>query len=169
VLSPAISKRYTAHCFAKEIWQARGPEAAILTLQDGQALAFAGDGRRRSGSASGGTSTPAAAAVAAGPTGETGQPMGGAEQRLRHCLTARTRRWAVGEFFYSAIDRPWFMQNELKARRDIVVCWSTIMKLSADAGKRLQPSSHPARRIAGTPLCSMAVQDLSMHALTLKS
>lgn len=84
----------------------------LWSPQDGQALAFAGDGRRRSGSASGGSGTPGGAQ--GGPTGETGQPMGPAEQRLRHCLTARTRRWAVGEFFYSAIDRPWFMQHELK-------------------------------------------------------
>lgn len=48
--------------------------------------------------------------------GETGQPMGPAESKLRHCLTARTRRWAVAEFFYSAIDRPWFLRNELKVR-----------------------------------------------------
>lgn len=36
------------------------------------------------------------------------------ELALRRCLDARTRRWAAAEFFYSAVDRPWFMQNELK-------------------------------------------------------
>lgn len=43
--------------------------------------------------------------------------MGPAESKLRHCLTARTRRWAVSEFFYSAIDRPWFLRNELQVPR----------------------------------------------------
>ena len=43
--------------------------------------------------------------------------MGPAESKLRHCLTARTRRWAVSEFFYSAINRPWFLRNELQVRR----------------------------------------------------
>lgn len=33
------------------------------------------------------------------------------ELKLRHCLGLRMRRWAVFEFFYSAIDRPWFMKG----------------------------------------------------------
>ena len=45
---------------------------------------------------------------------ESGFPPGEAELSLRRCLDARTRRWAAAEFFYSAVDRPWFMQNELK-------------------------------------------------------
>ena len=79
---------------------------ASHSAQDGQSLAFAGDARRR---AAGGRNAPVAVAQ-----GETGQPMGPAESKLRHCLTARTRRWAVCEFFYSAIDRPWFLRNELQ-------------------------------------------------------
>lgn len=45
---------------------------------------------------------------------ESGLPPGEPELALRRCLDARTRRWAAAEFFYSAVDRPWFMQNELK-------------------------------------------------------
>ncbi len=45
-----------------------------------------------------------------------GGPPGEPELRLRRCLDARTRRWASAEFFYSALDRPWFMHNELKVR-----------------------------------------------------
>ena len=71
--------------------------------------------------------------------------MGGAEQRLRHCLTARTRRWAVGEFFYSAIDRPWFMQNELKVRRATVHWCSNCLRLLPMPVRCLQLSA---------PLCS---------------
>ncbi|BDA45560.1 probable protein lin-9 homolog at C-terminar half [Coccomyxa sp. Obi] len=44
---------------------------------------------------------------------ENGEPPGEPELRLRRCLDARTRRWAAAEFFYSGLDRPWFMQNEL--------------------------------------------------------
>lgn len=44
---------------------------------------------------------------------ENGVPPGEPELRLRRCLDARTRRWAAAEFFYSGLDRPWFMQNEL--------------------------------------------------------
>ena len=36
-----------------------------------------------------------------------------AEVRLRHCLDPRVRRWCSYEFFCSAIDRAWFMRNEL--------------------------------------------------------
>ena len=45
---------------------------------------------------------------------ESGFPPSEPELALRRCLDARTRRWAAAEFFYSAVDRPWFMQNELK-------------------------------------------------------
>ena len=45
---------------------------------------------------------------------ESGLSPGEPELALRRCLDARTRRWAAAEFFYSAVDRPWFMQNELK-------------------------------------------------------
>lgn len=37
-----------------------------------------------------------------------------AEVSLRHCLSARTRRWVVAEFFCSTIDRPYFMRSELQ-------------------------------------------------------
>ena len=37
------------------------------------------------------------------------------ELKLRHCLNVRTRRWAFFEFFYSAIDRSWFMSDGLDA------------------------------------------------------
>ena len=47
---------------------------------------------------------------------ESGVPPSEPELRLRRCLDARTRRWAAAEFFYSALDRPWFMRNELRAR-----------------------------------------------------
>ena len=43
-------------------------------------------------------------------------PPGESELQLRRCLDARTRRWAAAEFFYSAIDRPWFMRNQLCVR-----------------------------------------------------
>ena len=33
------------------------------------------------------------------------------EIRLRHCLDPRTRRWARAEFFCSALDRPWLVNN----------------------------------------------------------
>ncbi|GFR47546.1 hypothetical protein Agub_g9269 [Astrephomene gubernaculifera] len=36
-----------------------------------------------------------------------------AEVALRHCLGTRVRRWCMYEFLYSALDRPWFMRNEL--------------------------------------------------------
>lgn len=41
-------------------------------------------------------------------------PEGLAEVRARHCLDARVRRFCAYEFFCSALDRPWFMRNELK-------------------------------------------------------
>ena len=47
---------------------------------------------------------------------ENGVPPGEPELQLRRCLDARTRRWAAAEFFYSAIDRPWFMRNQLAVR-----------------------------------------------------
>lgn len=49
-----------------------------------------------------------------GAEGETGEPMTAAEVALRHCLSARTRRWVAAEFFCSAIDRPYFMRSELQ-------------------------------------------------------
>lgn len=52
--------------------------------------------------------------LCAGAEGETGEPMTPAEVTLRHCLSARTRRWAAAEFFCSAIDRPYFMRSELQ-------------------------------------------------------
>lgn len=63
----------------------------------------------------------AAAAAAGGeasarplaPLGETGEPMCRAELALRHCLSSRVKRWAMYEFHYSALDRPWFMHNEM--------------------------------------------------------
>lgn len=45
---------------------------------------------------------------------ENGVPPSEPELRLRRCLDARTRRWAAAEFFYSALDRPWFMRNEMR-------------------------------------------------------
>ncbi|EIE20316.1 hypothetical protein COCSUDRAFT_67577 [Coccomyxa subellipsoidea C-169] len=44
---------------------------------------------------------------------ENGVPPGEPELKLRRCLDARTRRWAAAEFFYSGLDRAWFMQTEL--------------------------------------------------------
>lgn len=40
--------------------------------------------------------------------------MSAAEATLRHCLSPRVRRWAMAEWHYSALDRPWFMRNELQ-------------------------------------------------------
>jgi hypothetical protein len=57
------------------------------------------------------------AAICAGAEGETGEPMTAAEVGLRHCLSARARRWAAAEFFCSAIDRPYFMRSELQVPR----------------------------------------------------
>ena len=56
---------------------------------------------------------------------ESGMPPGEPELMLRRCLDARTRRWAAAEFFYSAVDRPWFMQNELKVcvRSESTALW----------------------------------------------
>ncbi len=53
-------------------------------------------------------------AAAQVPVGESGEPMGPAEVTLRHCLGPRTRRWAMYEFQYSALDRPYFMRSELQ-------------------------------------------------------
>lgn len=47
------------------------------------------------------------------PLDETRPAATPAEEKLRHCLGARMRRWCIFEFFYSAIDRPWFMDNTL--------------------------------------------------------
>lgn len=46
------------------------------------------------------------------------------ELRLRRCLDARTRRWAAAEFFYSGLDRAWFIQNELLVCSFCVMCFS---------------------------------------------
>jgi hypothetical protein len=54
------------------------------------------------------------AVTCAGQEGETGEPITAAEVGLRHCLSARARRWAAAEFFCSAIDRPYFMRSELQ-------------------------------------------------------
>ena len=61
---------------------------------------------------------------AAGMEGEeNGVPPGEPELRLRRCLDARTRRWAAAEFFYSGLDRPWFMQNELLVQsKRVMLC-----------------------------------------------
>ncbi|KAK9820084.1 hypothetical protein WJX72_005985 [[Myrmecia] bisecta] len=40
--------------------------------------------------------------------------MNPAEERLRRFLSPASRRWAMYEFFYSAIDRPWFTRSELQ-------------------------------------------------------
>lgn len=37
-----------------------------------------------------------------------------AEVELRHCLTAKARKWCMYEFFYSAIDRPWFLDSGMR-------------------------------------------------------
>ena len=36
-----------------------------------------------------------------------------AERRVRHALGARVRKFCMFEFFYSALDRPWFMDNTM--------------------------------------------------------
>jgi hypothetical protein len=36
--------------------------------------------------------------------------------------SGRVRRWIVYEFFYSAIDRPWFMRNELQELLAVGAC-----------------------------------------------
>ena len=45
---------------------------------------------------------------------DAGEPMTPAELQLRHCLSSRVRRWCGYEYHYSAIDRPWFLRNELQ-------------------------------------------------------
>ncbi|KAG2495072.1 hypothetical protein HYH03_006683 [Edaphochlamys debaryana] len=59
-----------------------------------------------------------ASAAGAGPSAEGAGPAAGGmtlgEAQLRHCLSPRVRRWCMYEFLYSAIDRPWFMRNELQ-------------------------------------------------------
>ncbi len=45
--------------------------------------------------------------------GDVDHGMSEQEARLRHMLAPRPRRWIACEFFYSAIDRPWFMENPL--------------------------------------------------------
>ncbi|GIL51183.1 hypothetical protein Vafri_7252 [Volvox africanus] len=45
--------------------------------------------------------------------GEASTAMSAAEIALRHCLGPRMRRWCMYEFVYSALDRPWFLRNEL--------------------------------------------------------
>jgi hypothetical protein len=44
---------------------------------------------------------------------ESTTPQTPLEAALRHALNARARRWCMFEFFYSAIDRPWFMAGGL--------------------------------------------------------
>ncbi len=52
------------------------------------------------------------------PVGEDGEPLPAAEVVLRHCLgSPRVRRWCMYEFHYSALDRPWFLRNELLVGR----------------------------------------------------
>jgi hypothetical protein len=43
--------------------------------------------------------------------GPGGRPLSAPEARLRHCLAGRARRWARFEFFYSAVDRGWFLDS----------------------------------------------------------
>ena len=45
-----------------------------------------------------------------------------AEQTLRHCLSGRMRRWLMYEFHYSAIDRPYFLRNELQDLLQVCGC-----------------------------------------------
>jgi hypothetical protein len=45
--------------------------------------------------------------------GDVDHGMSEQEARLRHMLAPRPRRWIACEFFYSAIDRPWYMENPL--------------------------------------------------------
>lgn len=72
--------------------------------------------------AAAGLAPPAAALVAPlpprpVPVGEDGEPLPAAEVVLRHCLgSPRVRRWCMYEFHYSALDRPWFLRNELLVR-----------------------------------------------------
>lgn len=61
-----------------------------------------------------GFSTPGAQGQVSPPLGETGEPMSLSEGVLRRALTPKFRRWAMYEFHYSALDRPWFMKNELQ-------------------------------------------------------
>ena len=42
------------------------------------------------------------------------EPMRESEVRLRRMLGPRARRWALYEFFCSALDRPWLMRSELQ-------------------------------------------------------
>ncbi|KAG2443833.1 hypothetical protein HXX76_002176 [Chlamydomonas incerta] len=82
----------------------RGPGA-----EAGAALAApaadAGEAPPEDAAAAGPSSTTTAAAAAGGPPA--------LELALRHSLNTRVRRWAAYEFHYSALDRPWFMRNEL--------------------------------------------------------
>jgi len=36
------------------------------------------------------------------------------ESTLRHMMSGGLRRWVLYEWLYPAIDRPWFMKNELQ-------------------------------------------------------
>jgi hypothetical protein len=36
------------------------------------------------------------------------------ESMLRHMMSGGLRRWVLYEWLYPAIDRPWFMRNELQ-------------------------------------------------------
>ncbi|GLC49109.1 hypothetical protein PLESTB_000183400 [Pleodorina starrii] len=85
-----------------------GPAAATL---DGVPLA-AGDVRMAGADGTGAGPSDAGAHPPAG-AGESSTAMPAAEIALRHCLGPRTRRWCMYEFLYSALDRPWFLRNEL--------------------------------------------------------
>jgi hypothetical protein len=41
-------------------------------------------------------------------------PGSGSESALRHIMSGGMRRWVLYEWLYPAIDRPWFMKNELQ-------------------------------------------------------
>ena len=50
--------------------------------------------------------------------GDDGLPMGDQEKCLRHCLTLRTRRWAMFEFMTPKIDEPWYHQGSMRQLLD---------------------------------------------------
>lgn len=86
------------------------PSAAAAPAAAGGAEA-AGAG---AGAADGAAAAETAAGASAAAAAATAAAAAELEGALSHCLrSSRFRRWVTAEWHYSAIDRPWFMRNEL--------------------------------------------------------
>lgn len=73
------------------------------------------------------------------------------ESMLRHMMNGGVRRWVLYEWLYPAIDRPWFMRNELQV-------WRSIDAVSAPHG--------PARCPGAADGCERMQQHSCKHEQT---